>query len=213
MAVDIAEIAIFVALMVAGAYIKIPFPLVPLTFQTVFCVLSGLMLGWKKGTISMAVYCFMGLIGIPVFASGGGISYVVNPTFGYILGFILASFVAGILTNKPDLPYWRYCVAAIAAFLANYLIGIPYVMVVEYILEADDLFNIFVTWNLYYMPKDLVLCILASVLAWKVVPLIRKGKSKIAQPAERPAQPAEEPAQPAEEPLQPAGESADTESE
>ena len=52
LAVDIAECALFVVLMVAAAYIQIPFPLVPLTFQTVISVLAGLLLGWKKGTIS-----------------------------------------------------------------------------------------------------------------------------------------------------------------
>ena len=71
LAVDIAECAIFAALMVAGAYISIPVPppLVPLTFQTVIAVLAGLLLGAKKGVISMAIYCFMGLIGIPEFSA------------------------------------------------------------------------------------------------------------------------------------------------
>ena len=63
-ATDIAECAFFIVLMVAATYIQIPFPLVPLTFQTVVSVLAGLMLGAKKGIISMAVYCFMGLVGL-----------------------------------------------------------------------------------------------------------------------------------------------------
>ncbi len=179
--VDIAECAIFVALMTAGAYIKIPFPLVPLTFQTVICVLAGLLLGWKKGAISMSVYCFMGLIGIPVFASGGGVFYVLLPTFGYILGFILAATVAGLIGGKAGLPVWRYFVAAVAAFLANYLVGIPYCMVVVYLQGMDDLLTVFITWNLYYMPKDLVLCVLAAVLAWRVLPHIRNGRNKLKQ--------------------------------
>ena len=60
-AADIAECALFVALMTAGANISIPFFPVPLTFQTVLSVLAGLLLGWKKGAISMAVYCVAGL--------------------------------------------------------------------------------------------------------------------------------------------------------
>ena len=87
-ATDIAECAFFIVLMVAATYIQIPFPLVPLTFQTVVSVLAGLMLGAKKGIISMAVYCFMGLVGLPVFTAGGGIVYVLKPSFGYILGAI-----------------------------------------------------------------------------------------------------------------------------
>jgi len=179
--VDIAECAIFVALMAAGAYVKIPFPLVPLTFQTVICVLCGLLLGWKKGAISMSVYCLMGLIGIPVFASGGGLYYVLLPTFGYILGFIAAAVVAGLIGGKEGLPVWRYVVAAVAAFIANYAVGIPYCMVVVYLQGVDDLLTVFITWNLYYMPKDLVLCLLAAVLAWRVLPHIRNGRNRLKQ--------------------------------
>ena len=183
LAVDVAECAIFVALMTAGAFIKIPFPLVPLTFQTVICVLAGLLLGWKKGAISMAVYCFMGLVGIPVFASGGGIFYVLMPTFGYIIGFVVAALVAGLIGGKAGLPVWRYIVAAAAAFISNYAVGVPYCMVVVYLQGMNDLLTVFITWNLYYMPKDLVLCLLAAVLAWRVLPHIKNGRNKLKQTA------------------------------
>ena len=179
LAADIAECAVFVALMVAGAYVTIPFPLVPLTFQTVISVLAGLLLGAKKGAISMAVYCFTGLIGIPVFAAGGGIFYVLKPSFGYILGFILSAFVAGIISGKRGLPVWRYVVGGVAAFLADYAVGIPYCIVAAHLLGVSDLAGLLVTGNLVYMPKDLVLCVLAGLLAWRVLPVIDRAHSKI----------------------------------
>lgn len=179
MTTDIAECGIFVALMVAAAFIQIPFPLVPLTFQTVVSVLSGLLLGWKKGMISMAVYCFMGLVGIPVFAAGGGIFYVMKPSFGYILGFIAASAVAGWIAGKEKLPFWRYVAGGLAAFLADYLIGIPYCIVAAKLLGVADLLGLFVTGNLVYMPKDAVLCVLAALLAWRVLPVINRGRERI----------------------------------
>jgi len=178
-AADIAECAIFVALMVAGAFIQIPCVPVPITLQTVFCVLAGLLLGWKKGAISMAVYCFAGLIGIPVFTAGGGIFYVLKPTFGYILGFILAAAVAGLIANKPDLPFWRYLVAALAAFIANYAVGIPYCIVAAHLSGVENLGNLLVVGNLFYMPKDAVLCTLAAVLSWKLVPVLNRGRTKL----------------------------------
>ncbi|MBD5632141.1 MAG: biotin transporter BioY [Clostridia bacterium] len=178
-AADIAECAIFVALMSAAAYITIPFPLVPLTFQTVIAVLAGLLLGWKKGLISMSVYCFTGLIGVPVFAAGGGIFYVLKPSFGYILGFILSAAVAGLIAGRKDLPLWRYIVGALAAFVADYLVGIPYCIIAAHLLNVDNLLSLFITGNLIYMPKDAVLSVLAGLLAYKVLPVIDKGRAKL----------------------------------
>ncbi len=178
LAVDIAECALFVVLMVAAAYIQIPFPLVPLTFQTVISVLAGLLLGWKKGTISMAVYCFSGLVGLPVFAAGGGIAYVLKPSFGYILGFIASAMTAGLIAGKPDLPTWRYIVAALAAFFADYAVGIPYCIAAAHFLGVDDLLKLLLTGNLVYMPKDAALSILAAMLAKTVLPVINKRTNR-----------------------------------
>lgn len=179
LAADIAECAIFVAFMTAGAYIQIPFPLMPLTFQTVISVLAGLLLGWKKGAVSMAVYCFMGLIGIPVFTGGGGIFYVFKPSFGYALGFIFSAVTAGLIAGRKGLPFWRYIVGALAAFLVDYAVGIPYCIVAAHLLGVKDLVNLLITANLVFMPKDAILSVLAGVLAWKVVPLIDKGRANV----------------------------------
>ena len=178
-AADIAECAIFVALMVAGAYVQIPFYPVALTFQTVISVLAGLLLGWKKGMASMAVYCFMGLVGVPVFSAGGGIFYVLKPSFGYIVGFIAAAAVAGLVAGKPEASFRRYLLAAVIAFLVNYAVGIPYCMVAAKLLNVENLTGLFLTGNLLYMPKDFVLCVLAAVLAWKVAPIIFRQRGRV----------------------------------
>lgn len=179
LAADIAECAIFVALMVASAFIQIPFPLVPLTFQTVVAVTSGLLLGWKKGVVAMSVYCFIGLIGIPVFTAGGGIYYVLKPTFGYILGFIFSAFVGGIIAGGSRKTFKRYLLAALLAFLADYAVGIPYCIAAAHLLGAEDLLSLLLTGNLVYMPKDAVLCVLAAILSRHVSPVIRRGHGKL----------------------------------
>jgi biotin transport system substrate-specific component len=178
LAADLAECALFVALMVAGAYIQIPLQPVPITFQTVISVLAGLLLGWKKGIISMSVYCIMGLIGIPVFAAGGGIYYVFKPSFGYILGFIAAAGVAGLFYNRPK-KFWVYIALSLAAFVANYLLGILYFIAVWQLNAYSGLWAALITYNFAYMPKDVVLCVLAAMLAWRVAPHIRKGHAKL----------------------------------
>ncbi len=179
-AVDTAECGLFAALMVAGAFIKIPFPMVPLTFQTVIAVIAGLLLGWRKGMIAMGVYAVMGLIGIPVFSSEpfGGFAYVMKPSFGYILGFIASAGVAGIAYNStPKL--WQKILLALGAFLADYIVGIAYFIAVWELSSYGGLWYAVVSYNLVYMPKDVVLCVLAAFLAYAVTPAIRRMHGKI----------------------------------
>jgi biotin transport system substrate-specific component len=181
-ATDIAECALFVAIMcIFTLFVKIPFYPVPLTFQTVISVLAGLLLGWKKGAISMAVYCLMGLIGMQVFSGfSAGITYVLKPSFGYILGFIASAAVAGLIAGKAKLPLWRYIVAALAAFLVNYIVGVPYfVLIWQFYLKGDSLWQYVVSYNLLYMPKDAVLCVVAAFVAYAVLPAINKGRARL----------------------------------
>ena len=177
-AVDIAECALFAALMVAGAYIEIPLPVMPITFQTVFAVLSGLMLGWKKGMLSMATYAIMGLIGIPVFTQGGGIFYVAKPSFGYILGFIATAGVAGICYNRSK-KLWQIILLAFAATIADYVIGIAYFIAVWEISGYESLWASVVSFNLIYIPKDIILAVLAAFLSGAVTPQIIKLHCKV----------------------------------
>ncbi len=172
-AVDIAECSLFVVLMVAGVYIKIPIPVMPITFQTVFAVLAGLMLGWKKGMLSMTAYAIMGLIGIPVFTEGGGIFYVVKVSFGYIIGFIAAAGVAGICYQRKK-KLWMIIVLSLAATLADYVVGIAYFIAVWEITGNPNLWESVLLYNLIYLPKDIVLAVLAALLSRAVTPQIVK---------------------------------------
>ena len=97
---DLILCALFTALSAIGAFIRIPVPLVPFTLQITFTTLAGLLLGSKKGAISVAVYVLMGLIGIPVFTQGGGFSYVLKPSFGFLVAFIIGAFVTGLIIEK-----------------------------------------------------------------------------------------------------------------
>lgn len=175
-AADLAKCAIFVVLMIVSAFIRIPFPLVPLTFQTVVAVLAGLLLGPVYGTAAVGVYIFMGLIGLPVFTSGGGFAYVVQPTFGYILGFAAAAFVAGALCGRrkaAQITLRGALLASVAGFLVNYIVGVPYFLLIwHFYMHNGGVWQAAVTYNLIYMPKDLALCLLAGFLAWRVRPLL-----------------------------------------
>lgn len=89
---DLAYGGLFTALIAAGAFLKITIPVQPVpmhfTLQFFFVLLAGLLLGSKGALFSVCTYLAVGLLGIPVFASGGGLSYLLKPTFGFLMGFI-----------------------------------------------------------------------------------------------------------------------------
>ena len=84
--------SLFTALIAVGAFIKIPVPVVPFTLQYLFTMLAGLILGPRLGTISVAAYMLLGLAGLPIFTEGGGLWYVLKPSFGYIIGFCIGTY-------------------------------------------------------------------------------------------------------------------------
>ena len=88
-------------LLTISAKIKVPFYPVPMTMQTFVVVLIGITLGWKLGLATVLTYLFEGAIGLPVFAGtpekGIGISYMMGPTGGYLIGFVFSVFI-GIIS-------------------------------------------------------------------------------------------------------------------
>lgn len=93
--------ALFTALIAIGAFIQVPVPYLDyFTLQFLFVILSGMILGPKYGAISVVIYVLIGLMGIPIFAAGGGIQYIFRPSFGYLLGFIAAAFTVGIVAKN-----------------------------------------------------------------------------------------------------------------
>ena len=121
--------ALFDELMAVSARITLPIPLVPITLQFTVVALAGLLLGPRMGAVSMAVYLFMGLAGLPVFASGGGIGYVLSPSIGYLVGFIPAAAIIGALARKAPRTgrrpaFWALLLAVLAAMAVDYVIGV-----------------------------------------------------------------------------------------
>lgn len=93
----------FTALTILGAFIRIPLPGTPLLFtlQTFFVFMAGLILTPRYAFFSQLAYMVLGLIGLPVFSLGGGIGYVLQPSFGFILGFCASAPVISMLVRKP----------------------------------------------------------------------------------------------------------------
>ncbi len=100
LAKDIVLVLSFAILTGISAKLKIEIGFVPITMQTFAVLLSGALLGAKRGMASQLSYLLMGLAGIPWFSRGGGIQYILSPTFGYIIGFVLAAYLIGWLCEK-----------------------------------------------------------------------------------------------------------------
>ena len=93
-------------LLAISSKIKIPFYPVPMTMQTLVVLLLGILLGWKLGLATVALYLFEGIIGLPVFSGspekGIGIIYFTGPTMGYLIGFLFAVYFAGRFKFKEN---------------------------------------------------------------------------------------------------------------
>ena len=115
-------------LLTISAKIKVPFYPVPMTMQTFVVVLIGITLGWKLGLVTIFAYLFEGAIGLPVFAGtpekGIGISYMVGPTGGYLVGFILSVFIAGFVNLNKNI-FHKFSLISLSV-ISIYLTGVPW---------------------------------------------------------------------------------------
>ena len=98
--------AIFVligtGLLAISSKIQTPFTLVPATMQTFVVMFLGMILGYKLATLTVVLYLIEGAVGLPVFAKGGGVGYLLGPTGGYLIGFIFTAFFAGHIKGHKD---------------------------------------------------------------------------------------------------------------
>lgn len=168
--------SLFVALTAIGANITTIAPFlvvggVPITLQTFFAILAGLVLGSRLGAFSMFVYMMLGLAGVPIFAQfKGGIATLFSPTFGFILSFILIAYVAGKMIETRRSPT-MYIAAALVAMAINFIFGANW-MYVAYVFWFDApeglTYKLVWLWLMVPLPKDIALAILAGVFAHRL---------------------------------------------
>lgn len=163
---------LFTALIAAGAFIKISIPVQPFpmnfTLQWFFVLVAAFILGPRLSFISVCVYLAVGLVGIPVFAAGGGPAYLVRPTFGFLLGFASAAFVTGTVDRMIHaVSLSKMMAAASCGLVVMYLSGMLYFyMISNYVIHMPVTWKIvFINCCLLTIGGDFVLCMLAAVLA------------------------------------------------
>lgn len=95
--------AVLTAIICVSAFLRIPTPVAPLTFTAEIIILACLVCEDKKTPlISVCMYLFMGLLGLPVFSSGGGISAFLSPTAGFLLGYVPCAVVGAFFRDKGE---------------------------------------------------------------------------------------------------------------
>lgn len=188
--IDLTFGAVFVCLMAVGANITVWFPFlaipiggatVPISLQTFFATLAGLMLGKKLGSISMITYILVGIAGVPIFAGlSGGPMALISPTGGFIISFVFIAFFVGWtaeFAKRPSTPI--YTVAAIIGLIFNYGIGVTYMYVaMNTWLGLSISYPIAWAGMVPFLIKDAGLTFLAGVFMVtlaKRVPLISMG--------------------------------------
>lgn len=173
---DLALISMFAALTAIGAFIRIPLPIVPFTLQYFFCALGGILLGSKKGALAQLLYIGIGLIGIPVFTKGGGPQYILQPTFGYLVGFIFCAFIIGKLTeNIKVLTIKKVFLSCLAGLLVVYILGVTHMFFIYnfYLGEAMSVKTAVSIGALSCIPSDFFSSFLVGIVGNRIVPLLR----------------------------------------
>ena len=168
----------FVALIAIGAFITIPIPIIPLTLQDLFVMLAGILLGPKWGALASLIYVLMGLAGLPVFTQGGGIAYVLKPSFGFLIGFSFCSWVTGTITHKSENPgFKRMLIACFAGIAVLYVFGTAYL----YLMNRFYYGNTIAIWPMILaccvqpLPGDIIKSIIAALIGQRMLPLIKQG--------------------------------------
>ena len=114
-------------LLAISAKIQLPFWPVPMTMQTFVIFLIGMTYSVKLSFITVSMYLFEGALGLPVFASGGGIAYLVGPTSGYLYGMLISSVVISYLANLGfSKTYLKTSISLLIGSFVIFLFGILY---------------------------------------------------------------------------------------
>jgi biotin transport system substrate-specific component len=165
---DVVLLVLFSAFIALTAQVEIPLWPVPLTLQTLGVLFTGAVLGSRRGALALLLYLTEGALGLPVFAGGAsGVGYMLGPTGGYLVGFVVAAGVVGWLAQRG----WdrRLVWAAVAMVIGNviiYVCGVAWLAVF-----LGDLWGALVKGMLLFVVGDLIKIAVAALTlpgGWKL---------------------------------------------
>ena len=152
------------ALCVLGP-LSVPIGAIPISLSNFVICLTAWLLGPKFGTLSVAVYLLIGLVGVPVFSGyGAGIAKLAGPTGGYLVGYLLLAFIGGLFIEKSKGQPVISGIGLVLGDAACYVLGTIWFM----ILTGADLVSALGWCVLPYLPGDAVKIVLAAVLTMQL---------------------------------------------
>lgn len=163
--------ALFAVLTAVGAFLRIPLGVSSITLQFLFTAMAGVLLGPGCGALSQGVYVALGLIGLPIFTAGGGFGYVLQPTFGFLLGLIPAAAIIGAISRRSASPL-RLALACLAGLAALYAVGVPYMALIlnGYMGKGMSVSGLLWAGMIPFLPGDAIKIAVTALLC----PLLRK---------------------------------------
>lgn len=172
--------ALFAALTVVGAFIRIPTPWSAFTLQVLFVFLSGALLGPKYGALAQGVYVALGLFGLPVFTGGGGFFYVLRPTFGFLLSYPFMAAAVGAVCGGGTPSFRRVTLGCLAGMGINYLIGLPYMGLIIHLYLGQSISVRELLWSgmVIFLPFDFLKVLLTALLARRLIPALGRIQAK-----------------------------------
>jgi biotin transport system substrate-specific component len=143
---------------------------VTFSLQFFFALLAGFLLGPKRGFAAVGVYLITGLLGVPIFAHGGGLGYLMKPTFGFLIGFAAAAAVCGFVAQKIGAADFKsYIFAAFCGEMVYYACGLVYYYFMFNFVVGRDVgigfMELISVWFLSTVVPDFVLCVMAALAA------------------------------------------------
>lgn len=166
--------ALFTALTAVGCLIKIPTPISSFSPLFFFTALSALLLGPKFGALSQGMYVALGLLGLPIFTTGGGIGSIFTTTFGFLLGLIPAAAVIGLLVKRWGTSFAALCAASTVGLAVLYAVGLPYMHLIltVYMDKTWTIGETVMGGMVLFLPWDAVKIVAAAGLARRMLPVM-----------------------------------------
>jgi biotin transport system substrate-specific component len=168
---DILMVVVFSAFVALSARVAIPWWPVPMTLQPLAVLFTGAVLGSRRGVLALALYLAEGAVGLPVFAGGAGIAYMLGPTGGYLVSYPVAAGLVGWLAERG----WDRKLAWTAAAMTLGLLVIYAFGVVWLVGFLGELWTALVQGMLIFIPGDLVKIAIATLALPGGWALARRG--------------------------------------